>query len=105
MVRVTVARVVLIFLVKSEKQDYSLDNELNEDNPTRQFLPLEGSRSKVWEHFSFPACDLYEITLVSWGGADLGRVAQCLMGGTLSGNATQPADGMAISSLYVTGHK
>ena len=38
------------------------------------------------------------------GGADVGWVAQCLMGGTLSGNATQPADGVATSSLFVTGH-
>ena len=42
---------------ESEEQDYSTDNELNEENPKQMFLPLEGSRSKVWEHFSFPAHD------------------------------------------------
>ena len=41
----------------SEEEDYNVNNKLNEDNPRQQFSPLEGSRSKVWEHFGFPARD------------------------------------------------
>jgi len=44
--------------VDLESVDESTDNEQNEDEGIRQwFLPLEGSRSKVWEHFGFPARD------------------------------------------------
>ena len=44
--------------VDHESLDGNADNELNEDDGGRQrFLPLEGSRSKVWQHFGFPAHD------------------------------------------------
>ena len=44
--------------VDHESSDGSADNELNEDDGVRQrFLPLEGSRSKVWKHFGFLARD------------------------------------------------
>ena len=42
------------------EEQCSTDNEdssCNSEGARRQFLPLEGSKSKVWEHFGFLARD------------------------------------------------